>query len=77
MRGRFTDCIDNHFRRMTQYRRALASDVIDVFVPIDIPNFGATRTFDEKRFNFNLAKRAHRRVYAARNAVLRRGEKLG
>src|SRR5438128_12576836 len=74
--GSFAHSVDNYLGSMSQNRRAPTADIVDIFVPIDIPNFSATRTFDEKRFSSNVSKCAHGRVYAARNAFLRCGEKL-
>ena len=40
-RRRFADRVDHDRRRMTENRRAPGADVIDVFVPIDVPDFCA------------------------------------
>src|SRR5438876_1480932 len=50
LRG-FAYCIDNHFRGMTQNRRAPTAYVIDVFILIDIPNLCALSYSKEIRLN--------------------------
>src|SRR5207302_4043346 len=73
---RLADSIDNYFWSMTEDRRPPTADVVDVFFPINVPNLRAFGTRDEERFAFYVAKRADRRVYAARNQLLRLREKL-
>ena len=62
---------------MTENGRAPAADVIDVFVAIDIPDVRALGAFDKKRFAADAAKRAHRRIHAAGNALCARRKEFG
>jgi hypothetical protein len=56
--------------------RAPCADIIDVFLPIDVPNARAFRTIDEERFAANGSKGAHRRVDAAGNHSLRERKQI-
>ena len=55
---------------MPENRRPQTAHVIDVFVSIDIPNPCAFPASNEKRVTADVAKRAHRRIYAAGDAFL-------
>ncbi|MEY2547418.1 MAG: hypothetical protein QOG48_2535, partial [Verrucomicrobiota bacterium] len=68
--------IDNYIRRVTENGRAPAPDVIDVFIPIDVPDARAFCAIDEEWFAADVAKRADGRVHAAGNYLLRSGEKF-
>ena len=53
------------------------SHVIDVFIAIDIPDLRPSAAVDKKRFAADVAKRAHRRIHAARDSCLRASKKFG
>ena len=74
---RIADRANDNWRRMPENRRSPAADVIDVFVAIDVPNTGAFRALDEKRFAAHGTKCAHRRIHAAGNSPSRAREKFG
>jgi hypothetical protein len=56
---------------VTENRRAPTADVIYVFIAIDVPNPRSFRALDEKRLAIDIPKRAHRRIHAAGDALLR------
>src|SRR4029450_1683548 len=70
------DCFDHNFRGMPENRRPPTADVIDILICIYIPDPDPFSARDEKRLTLNIAKRAHRRIYAAGDAFLRAVEKL-
>src|SRR5438105_3085151 len=75
-RGCVAHRIDNYSWCVTKNRRTPAADVIDVFLSIDIPNFRFGRAFNKKWFAANIAKRAHGRIDATGNTILRASEQL-
>ena len=76
-RGRVAHGVDHDFRRVTENGWTPAADIIDVIVSVDIPDSRAFRAHDEERFAPDIAKRADRRVDAARDALLCTGEQFG
>ena len=47
-------------RRMSKNRRPPGADVVDIFFPIDVPEVGAFRAINEKRFASETAESADR-----------------
>src|SRR5947207_7784288 len=63
--GRFSHGIDNYLGGVSQNRRPPTTDVIDVFIPVDIPNLRPFRTLNEKSVCAHMTKCTHWGVYAA------------
>jgi len=61
---------------VAENRRAPGADVINQFIAIHVPDFGAARPVDEKRIAAHRAEGAHRRIDAAGNVFQRLGKKL-
>src|SRR5947207_2807611 len=76
-RSRIAHGIDYDFWRVTENSRTPTADVVDVFFPIDIPNFRARSALNAKGFAADIAERAHWRINAAGNALLGGGEEFG
>jgi len=76
-RGRIAHSIDNHFRRVTKNRGTPTPNIVNIFLSIDVPNFRAGSALDEERLAPNIAKGAHWRIDASRNAFLRVSEEFG
>jgi hypothetical protein len=67
----------NDFRmRVTEDGRPPGADVINQFISVHVPDFGAAGPVDEKRIAADGAERAHRRIDAAGNIFQRFGKKL-
>jgi hypothetical protein len=75
-RGRGDSLYDNR-GGVPENRGAPRADIIDVFVPVDIPNPRAFGPIDEKGVAIQPAKGADRRINAARDAPQGSSEKLG
>ena len=65
---RLNDRLADRREVVTQNHRSPRTDEVDVFVSVLIPHAGLVRLCDEPRCRPNRAKRANRRVDAARNA---------
>ena len=68
--------IDHDARGVTEDGRTPSADVVDVFVPVDIPDPCSFRAIHKERLTPDPAESAHRRIDAARNAGTRRGEEF-
>src|SRR5579883_1712161 len=68
--------LNNHWMRMTDNMRTPRADVIDIAIPIGIPNVSAFATSDEERFASHGAKGTNGRINAARNTLLGAKKKL-
>src|SRR5437667_9880401 len=66
-RGCFSHCIDNYLWGVSQNRRAPTTDVIDVFIPVHIPNLRALRTLNKKWVFAHMTKCTHWGDYPPRD----------
>src|SRR5262249_15049667 len=64
------DRVDYDFGRVPQNRRSPTAHVVDISISIHIPDLCTFPAIGEKWFAVYVAKRAHRRIYTARNAFL-------
>ena len=63
--------LDHRRRAMPQQQRSPGADVVDVRIAVDVENARAFAARDETGRAADAAKRAHRRIHAARNHRLR------
>ena len=70
-RGRVGDRVDHRGVRVAVDQRAPRADVVDVRVAVDVHDLGALGALDEDRVAADRPHRAHGRVHAARQDVLR------
>ena len=61
--------MDYDSRRMPENGRAPGTEVIDVFIAVDVPDFRAGGAFDEEWFAAETAEGADGRIDAAGDAI--------
>ena len=70
------NCGDHARMRVTQDERAPRENVINEPIAIHVEQVCARAALDEQRLSADRAKRAHRRIHAAGEELLRAGEEL-
>src|SRR5262249_28035412 len=70
------DRLDNLGMSMPQDGGSPGADIIDILVPVYVPDTGPLRAIHKERLAAHCPKRAHRRIDAARHILHRRSKDL-